>query len=129
MIYYFVLISPHKVSVNVSVSTNCIDSSMRSMIIKFIAFVYTCRQQSLDISACAMQAGQALIVQKTLMNALATHARMGETALMGSTATPVSAPVLGQDHSARLPSKVCPGHPPLKKKANVGGLQVLVPWS
>lgn len=64
-----------------------------------------------------MRAGQALIVQRTLTNALATHARMGGAALMGSTATPASAPAPGQDHSARLPSKVRPGPPPQEKWA------------
>lgn len=64
-----------------------------------------------------MQAGQALIVRRTLMNALATHARMGEAAPTGSTATPASAPVPGQDLSARLPSKVRPGPPPQEKWA------------
>lgn len=87
------------------------------MLIEFIAFAYTCRQQSLDISACVMRAGQALTVRRTLMSALATHARMGGAAPMGSTVTPVSAPAPGQDHSARLPSKVWPGPPPPQKWA------------
>lgn len=76
------------------------------MLSNFLAFVYTCRQQSLDISACVMRAGQALIVQRILMNALATHARTGEAARTGSMATPASAPAPGRDLSARLPSKV-----------------------
>lgn len=87
------------------------------MLIKFIAFACTYRQRCLDISACVMWAGQALIVRRTLMNALATHARMGGPAPMGSVATPASAPVPGQDHSARLPSKVHPGSPPQEKGA------------
>lgn len=59
-----------------------------------------------------MRAGQALIVQRTLMNVSATRARMGGAAPMGSMATPASAPAPGQDHSARLPSKVQPEPPP-----------------
>lgn len=46
------------------------------------------------------------------MNASATRVRMGAPALMGSMATPASAPAPGQDRSARLPSKVQPEPPP-----------------
>jgi len=106
---FFVLESPRKVTVNISSSTDCLDSFRWPVLISFIAFVYICRQWPLDISACVTQAGQALIVQRTLTNALATPARMVEAALMVSTVTPVSAPVPGQDHSARLPSKVHQG--------------------
>lgn len=83
-------------------------------------FICTCRQRSLAISACVMQAGQALIVQRTLMNVSATHVRMGGAAPMGSMATPASAPVPGQDHSARLPSKVQPEPPPLLPSWEMG---------
>lgn len=67
-----------------------------------------------------MRAGQALIVQRTLMNVSATRARMGAPALMGSMATPVSAPAAGQDHSARLPSKVQPELLPLLPSWEMG---------
>lgn len=67
-----------------------------------------------------MRAGQALIVQRTLMNVSATRVRMGGPALMGSMATPVSAPAPGQDHSARLPSKVQPEPPPLLGNGTTG---------
>lgn len=73
-----------------------------------------------------MWAGQALTVQKTLTNVLATHARMGGPAPMRSMATPASARVPGQDHSARLPNKVQPELPPQEKW--VTGLQRVDAW-
>lgn len=65
------------------------------------------RTQPPDMSATVTQAGQAVIVTRTLMSVQVTRAKMEALALMALMATLVPARHSGQARSARLHNRVC----------------------
>lgn len=78
------------------------------LIVHCVSFhlVYAYRLHSLDISVCVIWDGQALIVQKTSMNVLATLVRTVGAAQMELMVTPVNAQILGLDLNVRFPGRV-----------------------